>query len=112
MTSTPWPAAWLKGFLEATVLAVVAQGETYGYEITGSLQAAGFGQVKGGTLYPILGRLEESGWVQSRWEAGDGGPGRKYYTLTASGQEELAERASTWHAFSHTISHLMKEHQR
>ena len=68
-----WPAQWLRGALELCVLAIVAEGETYGYAISQRLAAARFGQVKGGTLYPILLRLEEDGLVASAWQAGAGG---------------------------------------
>ena len=108
--SIAWPSSWLKGFLELAVLAVIADGETYGYEITASLAQAGFGEVKGGTLYPILGRLEEASFVATEWRAGDSGPGRKYYRLTPCGASELAERTTTWRAFSDNLSSLLKEH--
>lgn len=105
-----WPASWLKGFLEVAVLAIVARGETYGYEITSQLQAQGFGVVKGGTLYPILGRLEEAGLVETEWRAGEAGPGRKYYRLTAHGETDLRNRIETWQAFSASLSAVLKEH--
>lgn len=110
MSNTALPASWLKGFLELAVLAVIAEGETYGYEITSRLGEAGFGSVKGGTLYPILGRLEESKLVRAQWRAGDSGPGRKYYTISAEGSKVLRERTITWHAFATNLSTLLKEH--
>ncbi len=110
MTAATWPTSWLKGFLEVAVLAIIAEGETYGYEITSQLAANGFGAVKGGTLYPILGRLEEAGLVQTEWRAGDSGPGRKYYRLTPDGGAGLHERAATWRAFSDNLTALLKEH--
>ncbi|WP_040283450.1 PadR family transcriptional regulator [Tessaracoccus massiliensis] len=109
MTTDAWPTSWLKGFLELAVFAIIAEGETYGYEITSRLEAHGFGAVKGGTLYPILGRLEEAGLVEAQWRAGDSGPGRKYYRLTADGEAELSGRVATWRAFSHNLTTLLKE---
>ncbi|GAA4890811.1 PadR family transcriptional regulator [Tessaracoccus lubricantis] len=110
MDAIIWPSSWLKGFLEVAVLAIIAEGETYGYEITSRLADAGFGTVKGGTLYPVLGRLEEAGLVDTHWRAGDSGPGRKYYRLTADGGAALRERAATWRAFSDNLTALLKEH--
>lgn len=110
MTEPNWPSSWLKGFLELAVLAVIAEGETYGYEITASLAEAGLGTVKGGTLYPILGRLEEAGHVSTQWRAGDSGPGRKYYSMTPAGRQELKQRANTWRRFATQLDNLMKEH--
>ena len=110
-TTTPsWPSSWFKGFLEVAVLAVIADGETYGYEITSRLDAAGFSGVKGGTLYPILGRLEEAGHVDTEWRAGDSGPGRKYYRITPDGRASLRERATTWRGFADHLTSLLKDH--
>ena len=58
-SSTPWPGDWLRGVLEIAVLRCLADGgPSYGYAIALALEEAGLGQVKGGTLYPLLGRLE------------------------------------------------------
>lgn len=110
MTEDTWPASWLKGFLELAVLAVIAEGETYGYEIGQRLAEAGFHGVKGGTLYPILARLEEAGAVSTQWRVGDSGPGRKYYGITADGARRLGERTATWHRFAGHLNDLLKEH--
>lgn len=82
------------------VLRVIADGPTYGYAIAAALEEAGIGTVKGGTLYPLLTRFESAGWVEIEWRAGDGGPGRKYYTLTPAGQAEQARQAQEWAEFS------------
>lgn len=81
------------------MLGVLADEPTYGYAIAARLEAAGLGVVKGGTLYPLLARLELERLVESSWSAGDGGPGRKYFTLTAHGRTELASRAHLWDQF-------------
>ncbi len=100
MTTASWPSEWLRGVLGACVLRVIADGPTYGYAISAALEDAGIGAVKGGTLYPLLTRFESAGWVQIEWRAGDGGPGRKYYTLTPAGQAEQARQAREWGEFS------------
>ena len=102
-----WPAQWMRGVLELCVLALVGEGETYGYEIVQRLKLAGFGQVKGGTLYAILLRLEEDGLITSAWRPGAGGPGRKFYTTTDDGQAALRSRRDTWAAFVATTSELL-----
>ena len=104
-----WPAQWLRGALELCVLAVVAEGQTYGYAISQRLAAARFGQVKGGTLYPILLRLEEDGLVVSSWQAGSGGPGRKVFDATPAGRAELVRRRESWASFVETTSALLAE---
>jgi PadR family transcriptional regulator PadR len=95
-----WPAEWMRGALEMCVLAVVARAETYGYEIGQRLQDAGLGAVKGGTLYPILTRLERDGLVTSAWRAGEAGPGRKYFAITPAGARTLRERTEDWITFT------------
>jgi PadR family transcriptional regulator PadR len=99
MDEVRWPGEWLRGVLELCVLGVLADGPTYGYAIAGRLAEAGLGTVKGGTLYPLLARLEGEGLVSSSWHAGEGGPGRKYFVLTAAGRRELRTRARLWERF-------------
>jgi PadR family transcriptional regulator PadR len=102
-----WPAQWLRGALELCVLALVAEDDTYGYAIAQRLEAANFGRIKGGTLYPILLRLEEDGFVTSEWHAGEGGPGRKFFRITARGREELKSRHANWTAFTAATDKLL-----
>ena len=107
MVDERWPGEWMRGVLSLCVLRVVADGPTYGYAIAGRLADAGLGTVKGGTLYPILARLETDGLVTSSWEAGDGGPGRKFFHLTDAGRDALAERAEQWHVFTQRAAGLL-----
>ncbi|MFD4990536.1 PadR family transcriptional regulator [Cellulosimicrobium cellulans] len=87
----------LRGVLPLCVLAVVAaHGPTYGYAITRELADGGLGAVKGGTLYPLLQRLEDDGLVTTTWQQGDRGPSRRYYAVTDTGREALASAASRW----------------
>lgn len=95
-----WPSEWLRAALDLCVLRVLAAGPTYGYAIATALEAAGLGAVKGGTLYPLLGRLEQAGLVTVEWRPGEGGPGRKYYRLTDDGRQRLTDRASGWLRFT------------
>lgn len=100
MTESPWPSEWMRGALEVCVLAVLDDGPTYGYAITARLDELGLGTVKGGTLYPLLARLEQAGHVSVEWRAGDGGPGRKYFRLTDEGARARARQADRWLAFT------------
>ena len=107
MISDRWPAEWLRGVLAVTVLAVIAEGETYGYLIAQRLEEAGLGQIKGGTLYPLLSRHESNGLVTSTWREGDGGPGRKFYRITAEGNRELERLRKDWAAFATITASLI-----
>jgi len=51
------------------------------------------------TLYPLLSRLEGVDLVEATWRAGDGGPGRRFFELTAGGRTELASRDVLWAEF-------------
>lgn len=96
-------AQWLRGVLDLCVMAALVERERYGYDLGQRLRAAGFGQIKGGTLYPLLARLEEAGLVSARWQPGEQGPGRKYYALTADGRRRLAQQAREWKAFAERV---------
>ena len=107
----PWPSEWLRGVLEVCVLRVLADGQTYGYAIAARLADGGLGVVKGGTLYPLLNRLETAGLVTAQWRAGDGGPGRKYYLLTDDGRQELQNTATQWSRFTEVTGAMVAERQ-
>ena len=70
-----WPAPWVRAALDLAVLASLTDGPLHGYAIGQSLAADGFGLLKGGSLYPVLGRLEEAGDVEASWVEGRAGPG-------------------------------------
>lgn len=96
-------ASWLKGVLDLLVLACLAEGESYGYEIAKTLAGFGLGQIKGGTLYPVLNRLEEAGLVRAEFRAADRGPGRRYYRLTTQGGRVHREEGESWLAFAESV---------
>jgi PadR family transcriptional regulator PadR len=107
-----WPGEWMRGVLSLCVLAVVAEQETYGYAVAQRLQSAGLGVVKGGTLYPVLTRLEEDGLLTSSWREGDGGPGRKFFAVTAAGRAELVARSERWQTFTERACSLLPVRER
>ncbi|GAA1124205.1 PadR family transcriptional regulator [Arthrobacter flavus] len=107
MNDKQWPSEWMRGALGMSVLKVLDAGPTYGYAIATALEAAGLGSIKGGTLYPLLTRFEAAHLVTTEWRAGDGGPGRKYFSLTDAGRAELARQTAEWRAFTtQTLTHL------
>lgn len=100
MENSTWPAEWLRGALTAAVLSIVNEEETYGYLVAQRLKAGGLGVVKGGTLYPLLSRLEQDGDVVTSWREGAGGPGRKYYSISPTGEQHLTTLRIDWQIFS------------
>jgi PadR family transcriptional regulator PadR len=100
---------WVRGVLDLSLLGLLAGGEAYGYELARALDHSGIGAVPGGSLYPALLRLEKAGHLRSEWRAGDGGPGRKYYALTAAGRRALDRDARAWRAFAASLDQVLGE---
>ncbi len=97
----------LKGVLEGCVLAVIAKGESYGYEIIGELEKAGFEDIGEGTLYPVLTRLDKSKLIQCRRAKSPLGPVRKYYSLTDEGEKALDEIKERYRKISRSAERLL-----
>ena len=101
-------AQLLKGVLELAVLAVIARGETYGYEILSTLEGAGFDGVGDASVYGTLRRLEQAGHLQSKLVSSNSGPARKYYSLTATGAEQLRAGTDDWGRINAALRKLVK----
>jgi PadR family transcriptional regulator PadR len=86
------------GSLDVLVLAILADGRQYGYAILKELEQASGQSVRPGSLYPILHRMEEAGWITATWD--ESAPRRrKWYTLTPTGKAALRKQAATWQAY-------------
>ena len=88
----------LRGVLDLCLLAVVEEEPAYGYEMTKRLRARGLSIVGEGSIYPLLGRLEREGVVDTYRAASNGGPPRKYYRASREGRRVLATGVSEWRA--------------
>lgn len=86
----------LKGILSLLLLQLLAERESYGYEVVQRLHAAGLVDVAEGTVYPALSRLERERRVTARLVASSSGPARKYYRPTAAGYDALRDGANSW----------------
>jgi len=88
----------LDGNLETLVLALLEKRTSYGYALNEQLHQLSGGsiQLKEGTLYPLLHRMEKHGWIEARWGEGIGKRQRKNYHLTSSGRELLKTRRAEW----------------
>ena len=101
-----------KGVLEMLVLETVCAGATYGYELLGRLKerSGGFFTLKEGTLYPILYRLEDDGFVTAAWSAGEGRTApKKIYTATDAGRAEAIRRRALWGRFSGIVDGMGRD---
>lgn len=97
----------LKGILEGCILAVIAEKEVYGYEMTEILAKYGLNMVSEGSVYPILLKLQKQGSVTSEKRASQEGPKRKYYRITDKGIEQLHEFQQDWFILSGSVNRLM-----
>jgi PadR family transcriptional regulator len=86
----------LRGTLEGMVLAILRGRSAYGYEITARLREMGFSDIAEGTVYALLIRIEQRGYVDVEKVPSEKGPPRKVYSLNARGQEYLEEFWRTW----------------
>ena len=101
-----------KGVLEMLVLETVCDRATYGYELLGRLRegSGGLFALKEGTLYPILYRLEDDGFVTASWSAGEGRTSpKKIYTATDAGRAEAQRRRALWAQFAGSVDGMGRE---
>jgi DNA-binding PadR family transcriptional regulator len=82
------------------VLAILAEGDSYGYAIIQRVRELSGGHVEwtDGMLYPVLHRLERLGHVEARWEVAESGRRRKYYRITSRGRDQLDHERRQWQA--------------
>ena len=94
-----------KGIMEYCVLAILANGDEYAPAIIAELKSAEMIVVEG-TLYPLLTRLKNSGYLTYRWEESIQGPPRKYYTLTEEGRRYLTSLDEAWDTIVEQINSI------
>jgi PadR family transcriptional regulator PadR len=96
-----------KGVLELCVLALLAQHESYAYELASRLAGdVGMGE---GTIYPLMRRLQNDGLVSTYLVESSSGPSRKYYRLTTAGRTAFAAQKADWLDFVSAISRTLGE---
>jgi len=97
-----------RGTLEFCVLAILRDGERYGFDLVKAL-----GEVEGmvtseGTIYPLLSRLRRDRLVETTWQESPSGPPRRYYRLTDKGRASLDAFAGEWVRFRDAVDHLLE----
>lgn len=87
------------------VLAVLAQGENYGYALLREVERLSGGALtwQEGMLYPVLHRLEREGLIEATWRTAQSGRRRKYYSITRKGLEVLQAERSAWESMDTTL---------
>ena len=101
----------LQGTLDLLVLRTLdVMGAMHGYGIAQRIQQISEDvlQLNQGTLYPALLRLEQQGWVQSKWGVSENNRRARYYSVTRSGRKQLAEERASWDRVSGAIKRLLE----
>jgi PadR family transcriptional regulator PadR len=90
------------------VLAILAEGESYGYAIIKRVSELSGGQVNwtDGMLYPVLHRLERNGLVAAKWGSSESGRRRKYYRITREGRAQLEAERKRWRIVDQTLNRI------
>ena len=97
----------LKGVLSLLLLQLLAEQESYGYEVVQRLHQIGLFDVLEGTVYPALARLEREGRVSARLVSSNAGPARKYYRPTPAGYEALSSGTASWLSLADVVGSVL-----
>ena len=101
----------LQGTLDVLVLKTVdTMGPIHGFGIAQRIQQISDDllQLNQGTLYPALLRLEQRGWITSKWGVSGTNRKAKYYSLTRSGRKQLQEETASWDRMAAVINRVLK----
>ncbi|WP_414045987.1 PadR family transcriptional regulator [Macrococcus equi] len=94
-----------KGVLELVVLNEISKSDQYGYELSQNIQHEL--SIADGTLYPMLRRLVQDGYLETYMGKTSGGPARKYYAITDSGQNHLNYLINEWEELKASVERLI-----
>ena len=95
-----------KGILELAILGALSRGRHYGYSLVRTIAGDSTIDLTEGTIYPILSRLAKEGLVASEWVESSQGPPRKYYTLTAKGEEAFRVLDEEFRKLASIVAHV------
>ena len=95
---------------EPLILSLLAKGESYGYELIQEVKQLSGEQITwtDGMLYPVLHRMEDNGWIKSRWMEMENGRKRKYYSIKEGGRLALKNKRAQWTVISSVLGGLWK----
>ncbi len=100
----------IKGLLEGCILGLARHDDVYGYRMVEMLGARGF-DVNEATVYPILVRLENRGFLSAEMRPSAIGPARKYYRLTSQGRVYLEEFMALWLRTRDVVDRILAERE-
>lgn len=106
METSEWTSQVRRGILEYCILMLISKTPRYGYELVMLLDKWEPLAVTEGTLYPLLRRLLKDHYIESFWKESDSGPPRKYYNLTADGQQLMDTMSLEWGKLATAIQQI------
>ena len=95
-----------KGTLELCVLSLLSKADMYGFELVGAISAQI--QISEGTIYPLMKRIKDEGYVTTYLQESQEGPPRKYYSITQSGRIAQQSMAEEWRNLSSGINKILE----
>jgi PadR family transcriptional regulator len=100
----------LQGTLDLLILKIVELGPVHGYAISQRIQQISKDvlQVRQGSLYPALHRLEGRGWLKAEWGQSDAGRQSKFYSLSAEGRRQLRRERQSWERLAGAVGLILK----
>lgn len=103
------PTPLLKGTLDLLILRTLELQPLHGVAVSDRIRQVTKGafQVKPGSLFPALHRLEEEGWIKGAWTTSEGGRRIKSYALTGSGRRQLTTERKTWHRVAAAVEQVL-----
>jgi len=96
-----------RGTVEYCVLALLRDGERYGFELVRALADADGLVTSEGTIYPLLTRLRKDELVTTFWRESESGPPRRYYRLTDAGHAALDDFSKEWGRFRDSVDAIL-----
>ena len=103
MTTEPKIEARPRNWITPVALVVLREESSSGHELMERLEQFGFEQIRAGTLYRTLRRMEQLGLCKSAWERSEGGPARRMYSITEAGEEYLAAWAQACEQYQNVM---------
>lgn len=98
-----------KGVLEFCILSIIKNGEVYPSDIIETMKTSNL-PILEGTLYPLLTRLKNAGFLSYRWVESSSGPPRKYFSLTEKGAVFYDELEKTWQELAGAVQAITNSH--
>jgi PadR family transcriptional regulator, regulatory protein PadR len=104
------PSDLIQGTLDLLILRTISTEPKHGWAIAKRIQEVSEDalQVTQGALYPALHRLEQQGWISSKWRITDTGREAKFYQLTKAGATQLAKELAQWERLSNAVGLVIR----